>query len=71
MCGKWRGFLGRGLVTSGRRCNGEMEVYHHLLNMLLGLLELVDELLACASRVCHRFRLVGRGLAVSRIVVGY
>ena len=35
-----------------------------MLNLLLGLLELVGELLVCASQVCHRFRLVGRGLAV-------
>ena len=47
MCGDWRGFLG--LVTYGRRCNGETEVCHHLLNLLLGLLELVGELLVCVS----------------------
>ena len=64
MCGDWRGFLGRGLVTYVRRCTGEMEVFHHLLNLLLGLLELVGELLVCASQVCHSLRLVGRGLAV-------
>ena len=64
MCGDCRGFLGRGLVTPGRRCTGEMEVCHHLLNLLLGLLELVGELLICASQVCHRFRLVDRCLAV-------
>ena len=39
-----------------------MDVFHHLLNMLLGLLELVGKLLVCASQVCHRFRLVGRSL---------
>ena len=64
MCGDWRGFLGRGLVTSGRCCAGEMESFHHFLNFLLGLLELVGELLVCASQVCHRFRLVGCFLAV-------
>ena len=64
MCGDWRGFLGQGLVTSGRRCNRKMEVFHHLLNLLLVLLELVRELLVCASQVCHRFFLVCRGLAV-------
>ena len=41
-----------------------MEVFHHLLNLLLGLLELVDELLVCAGQVCYRFHLVGRGLEV-------
>ena len=41
-----------------------MEDFHNLLNLLLGLLDLVGELLVCASQVCHRFRLVGRGLAV-------
>ena len=51
MCDDWRGFLGRGLVTSGRRCTVEMEVCHHLLNLLLGLLELVGELMLCASQV--------------------
>ena len=40
-----------------------MEDFHHILTLLLGLLELVGELLVCASQVCHRFRLVGRGLA--------
>ena len=65
MCGEWRGFLGRGLVSSGRRCNREMEVCHHLLDMLLGLLELVGELLVGAGKVFHRLRLVGHGLAVS------
>ena len=64
MCGNWHGVLGWGLVTSDRRCTGEMEVFHHLLNLVLGLLELVGELLVCASQVCHRFRLVGRRLAV-------
>ena len=64
MCCDWRRFLGRGLVTSGRRCTGEMEIFHNFLNLLLGLLELVGELLICASQVCHRFRLVGCYLAV-------
>ena len=41
-----------------------MEVFHHLLNLLLGLLELVGKLLICASQVYHRLRWVGRGLAV-------
>ena len=64
MCGDWRGFLGQGLVTSGRRCTGEMEVFHHLLDLLLGLLDLVGELLVDAGKVFHRFGLVGHGLAV-------
>ena len=34
------------------------------MNLLLGLLELVGELLVCTSQVCYRFLLVGRGLAV-------
>ena len=58
MCGDWRGFLGQGLVTSGRCCTGEMDIFHHFLNLLLGLLELVGDLLVCASQVCRRFRLV-------------
>ena len=64
MCGEWRGFLVRGLVTSGRRCTGEMEVCHNLLNLLLGLLELMGKLLVFSSQVCHHFRLVGCCLAV-------
>ena len=69
MYGDWHEFLGRGLVTSGRRCTGGMEVCRHLLNLLLGLLELVGKLLVCASQVCHRFRLVGRGLVVGGYIV--
>ena len=71
MCGDWRGFLGHGLVSSGRRCNREMEVCHHLLYLLLGLLELVGELLVGAGKVCHRLSLVGRGLAVGGGSGGY
>ena len=56
--------FGAGLVTSGRQCTGEIEVFHHFLNFMLGLLELVGELLVCACQVCHRFRLVGYFLAV-------
>ena len=48
-----------------------MEVFHNLLNLLLGLLELLVELLVCASHIFHRFRLVGRGLAVSGGSGGY
>ena len=62
MSGDWRGFWGHGLVPTGRRCTGEMEVFHRLLTLMLGRLELVGELLVCASQVCHRFRLVGRSL---------
>ena len=64
MCGDWRGFLGRGSVTSGRRCTGEMDFFHHLLNLLLDLLELVGKMLVWASQVFQRFCLVGRGLEV-------
>ena len=64
MCGDWRGLLGRDLVTSGRRCTGEMEIFHHFLYLLLGLLDLVGKLLVCASQVCHRFCLVGCCLEV-------
>ena len=64
MCGYWCGFLGRGLVTSGRRCNREMEVFHNMLDLLLVLLELFGELLVRTGKVCHRLSLVGRGLAV-------
>ena len=41
-----------------------MDVCHHLLDLFLGLLELVGELLVGAGKVCHRLSLVGRGLAV-------
>ena len=41
-----------------------MEVCHHLLDLLMGLLELVGELLVGAGEVCHRLSLVGRDLAV-------
>ena len=44
MCDDWRGFLGQGLVTSGWRCNREMEVCHYLL-------ELVGELLVGAGKI--------------------
>ena len=64
MCGEWRGFLGRVLVTSGRLYNRDMEICHHLLDLLLGLLELVGQLMVGAGKVCHRLSLVGRGLAV-------
>ena len=64
MCGDWRGFLRKGLVTSGRRCPGDMEVCHHLLNLFLGLLELVGELLVFSSQVCYFLCLVGRRLEV-------
>ena len=64
MYGNWRGFLGRRLVTSDRRCTGEMEIFHHFLNLLLGLLELVGKFQVCARQVCHRFCLVGCCLAV-------
>ena len=43
--------FGVGLVSSGKRCYGEMEVYHHLLDLLLGSLELVGELLVGAGKV--------------------
>ena len=59
MCSDWCGFLGRGLVTSVRSCPREMEVCHHLFNLMLGLLELVGKLLICASQVCHHLHLVG------------
>ena len=71
MCGDWRGFLGRGLVNSGRRCNGEMEVCHNLLDLFLGLLDLVSELLVGAGKVCHRLSLVGHGLSVGGDSSGY
>ena len=64
MCGDWRGFLGRGLVSSVRYCNGEMEVCHHMLDLLMGLLDLVGYLLVGVGKVSHRLCLVGRGLAV-------
>ena len=41
-----------------------MKVCHHLLDLLLGLLELVGELLVGDCKVCHRLSLVSRGLAV-------
>ena len=63
-CGQWHGGLGRGLVSSGRHCSGEMKVCHHLLYLLVGLLELVGELLVGDSKVCHRLSLVSRGLEV-------
>ena len=71
MCGDWRRFLGQGLITSGRCCNGEIEVFCHLLNLFLGLLELVGELLVGAGKVFHRLSLVGRGLAVGGGSGGY
>ena len=64
MCGDCHGVLEPGLVTSGRRCNGVMEVCHNLLDMLMGLLELIGELLVGTLKFCHRLNLVGRGLAV-------
>ena len=42
-----------------------------MLNLLLGLLELVGELLVCASQVFHCLRLVVRGLAVRGSSGGY
>ena len=41
------------------------------MNLLLGLLELVGELLVCASQVFHCLRLVVRGLAVRGSSGGY
>ena len=70
MCGDWRGFLGRGLVTSCWRCTREMEVCHNLLDLLLGLLDLVGELLVGIGKVCHRLSLVGCGLAAGGICGG-
>ena len=64
MCVDWCGFWGKGLVSSGRRCNGERKVFYNLLDLLLGLLELVGELLVGASNFFNRISLVGRGLAV-------
>ena len=58
------GVWGGGLLSSGRRCNREMKVCYHLMNLLLGLLELVGELLVGAVKVCHRLSLFSRGLAV-------
>ena len=63
MCRDWRGFLGRGLVYSGRRCSVEMEVCHHLLDLFLSLLELVGDLLVGDSKVFHRLSFVGPGLS--------
>ena len=65
MCGDWRRFLGCGRVPTGRRCTREMEVCHHLLDLLLGLLKLVGDLLVVAGEVFHLLSLIGRGLAVS------
>ena len=70
MCGDWRGFLGRVLVTSGRHCDREMEVCHHLLDMFLGLLELVGKLMVGTVKVCHHLSLVVRGSAVAGVIGG-
>ena len=64
MCGDWCVFLGREMVPTDRRYTREMEVCHHLLDLLLGLLELVGELLVGYAKVFHLLSLVGRGLAV-------
>ena len=40
-----------------------MEVCHHLLDLFMGLLELVGELLVGAGKVCHHLSLDGPGLA--------
>ena len=58
MCDDWRGFWGKGLVSSGRRCNGEMKVCYHLLDLLLGLLKMVGKLLVGSGKVFHRLSLV-------------
>ena len=53
MCGAWSEFWGMGLVSSGSRCNGERKVCHRLLDLVLGLLELVGELLVGDGKVCQ------------------
>ena len=70
MCDDWSKFLGWGMVTSGWCCTGEMQVCHNLLDFLLGLLELVGELLVGAGKVFHHLSLVGRGLAVGGGISG-
>ena len=41
-----------------------MKVCHHLLDLLLGLFEMVSELLVVNSKVCHSLSLVSRCLVV-------
>ena len=67
----WRGYVRRLAQVFGAGVGNFWQAlyqgdgcFHYLLNLFLGLLDLVGKLLVWARQVCHRFCLVGRGLEV-------